>query len=168
MGQRVSGAEVGARHNTVNMSLLVHSPARIVQELLVDRGQATHPSSPGVWPAYSDAEPDQPDEVIHIIDTDAPDYFRLQPTGEVAGHSGITLKFRSTTDGLANQKACQIAQWIAETVYQFGVTIDGVRYLVDCFVQIGNVIPLGKDKNNSRRSRRQLSSLVSIYTIPED
>lgn len=147
------------------MALTVHSGSRIISQLMIDRAIASAPESNADWPVSADAEPDSPDACITVRDADAPDYYRLHPTGDVAGHGGFLLRVRAVTDGQANEKAVQIQDWMAKQVYQAGVTIDDVQYYIHCFGQFGNILPLGKDKNNTRRSVRTFNGVVSIVQL---
>lgn len=147
------------------MSLTAHSPARITAELAINAGQGIDPSvatpTSSTWPVFSDSEPDTPDAVITIRDTNGPDYFRSMPTGEVFAHLGLQIRVRAITYPLAYQKASQLYDWMT-SVYQSGLTIDGVAYYVHCFSQLGTILSLGKDKNNTRRSVVTFNANIAI------
>lgn len=76
-------------------SSLTDSQADVVRRLLIDRGHGTDPEDdPGdEWPVYAKKEPADPDERVTVFNTAGVGAGRQQPTGELAGHLGFSLRF---------------------------------------------------------------------------
>ena len=141
---------------------LLHSPAHIVQRLIVSLGLGTLPSAAGSWPVYATAEPQDPDNVITVYDTAGQSDGRSMIDGELFEHNGIQVRVRATTHEVGWPKADAIQTGLALSVYDETVTIDGTAYLIHSINRIGQVIPIGKETPLSKRSVFTINALALI------
>lgn len=130
---------------------MTHPPARIAAQLLTDVGLASAFGGATNWPVYVGDEPDTPDEVVTVYDTDGPTFGRLMVTGEVTGHDGLQFRVRSVTYAGGRRKADQIVETLSEDVYQRVVSVGSETYLVQTVNGLDSVLSLGRDKPGSRR-----------------
>lgn len=144
---------------------LTHSPAEIVQALLVSMGLGTEPDDGDDWPVGVASEPGTPDNAITIYDTTGTGGGRSMIDGELFGHCGVQIRVRAATHSLGWPKADAIQTALAESVYQERVTIDGSVYAIHCFAGIGDVIVLGKAEQGSKRSLFTINALVSLKQL---
>lgn len=137
---------------------LLHSPSRIIAALLIAGGQGADPAiSPvGAWPVYANTEPDTPDNCITITNTEGSSDGRDMDSGELDQHWGLQFRFRGTTNPITLAKVMAVRNWIAKSVFQTKVTVEGTVYTVWSLNKISSPIDLNKDKPNTMRS---------IYTI---
>lgn len=148
---------------------LLHSPADIVEYLLVDKGIGIIPIGDNdIWPVYSSGEPTLPDNCITIKTTDGIQFGRSQQTGEIWSYYGFQVRVRSKKPGVGWAKTNQIQTLLAQSIYRETVTIptqDGVAaksYLVHCIAGIGNVLYIGKEKETSKRNIHTLNALLVV------
>lgn len=142
---------------------LAHSPAHILQRLIIDLGLGSLPPSLA-WPVYIGSEPDGtniPDNVITVYNTDWRDHGRTMTDGHRQGMEGFQVRVRSQTQPVGYNKAHAIAIALDEQVYQRIVTIDGVSYLVHAISRSGGVLDLGKMQGSSR-NLHTLNGFVSL------
>lgn len=133
---------------------LNHSPATIIQQLIVDKTLARLPSGSGDWPIYSSFMPDgegAPSDAIATFDTTGRNQGRTQIDGEVQENHGVQIMVRADKFNVGYAKSRTIATTLDEDVLRQTVSIDGTDYLVQCVNRVGDVIPLGKEDGTNRR-----------------
>jgi Bacteriophage minor capsid protein len=163
-------------------SLLSDSPADVVRWLLVHLGESTimmpngqtipaglatdpnlDPQQP--WPCYASDEPDGPDSVITVYDTQGRDDGRSMIDGERYEHHGIQIRVRAVTHREGYLKARQIAVAIDQAVINKYVAFGdgtGRAYNIPCISRTSNVIPLGKDTPNTKRRIFTINAVCPI------
>lgn len=129
---------------------LTHSPADVVRYLLIAQGLGTLPSAGAGWPVFASAEPDSPDSVITVYDTEG----RLDAHEMVGGvgceHHGVNIRVRDARQETAFAKARTIAVALDEDVYDGSVTISTSVYLVHAVTRTGGVLPVGREPETDR------------------
>lgn len=147
---------------------LLHSPAEVIQQLLIDLGLGTSPEvSPlQAWPVYSTNEPADgqqvSDNVITVYDTTGKGSGRSMHDGQVLGNFGFQIRVRARDHTTGWQKADAIQTTLAESVYQETVGIGSSRYFVHAVVNVGDVLALGTEAPGSRRSVFTINALCPI------
>lgn len=135
---------------------ILHTPAEILRAALVLKGLGVAPASGTTsnWPCYFDAEPDSPDGVITVYDTTGIVHGRAQVTGKVLEHYGVQIRVRAKTANECFVKIDEVRKTLSDeaTFSQVTVTVGGTTYNIPSMGDIGNIIPLGKDKPTSLRS----------------
>ena len=150
---------------------LSHSQADIVAQLLIDLGFGTDPTLDGIWPIYVTEEPNSPDNVITVYDTVGTSDGRTQFDGEMQEHHGILIRVRSTTYPIGRTKARAIAVGLDETVLRDTVGVASVlgtgtaQYFVDSVSRKGDVISLGKESPNSKRTIFTINATVTLREV---
>lgn len=141
-----------------------HSPADVLRRLLIQLGLGTAPETRPLesWPIYASNEPSDPDNCITVYDTAGTDDGRSMIDGELFGHYGIQVRVRSLDHATGWLKADAIQTALAETVYDNAVTIGGSSYLVHSANKIGDVLALGKDVSDTKRSLFTLNAVLSL------
>ncbi len=134
------------------MAVLLHTPARILQALLVTLAVGTdRESTPsGSWPIFSPREPDSPDECITCRTTSGTDDGSDMITGDPAEHPGVQIRVRSRTASVGFTKAQAIHDAVNKTVYRNSVTIEAATYRVQNVWTRGNVIDAGVMPSSQR------------------
>ncbi len=144
------------------MPLFSHSPSEIVQQLLVDLGLATLPSTNGAWPVYNGRAVDQPDEIVVAVTTAGVTQGRDQTSGETEGHAGVSLTIRSTNYANARAKANAIDKAVDEDVLRATVTIGSSNYLVQALTKQQ---PTPNDIGTEPETRRNLFTINLLAAI---
>lgn len=149
--------------------ILTHSPADVALQVLIGMGLVTDPGlDPREdWPGYFEAEPDFPDQVVTITTTQGREGGRDMIGGTVIMHYGMQLRFRSRTSRAGYEKAKAVADSIAKNVDRGTngfVVIGSTQYLLECFTEVGDVLPLGQDPN-SARFIHTVNALASIKQL---
>ena len=144
---------------------LVHSPADVVRQHLIDAGLGTAPSASGSWPVFAIGEPSEPDNCLTVYDTAGSSAGRTMPDGEIQGMYGIQVRIRSATHALGWAKANAIGAHLSEVAYQEVVHYGASNYLIHCFSRIGDVIPLGKNVPDTRRFLFTLNCMVNLRQL---
>lgn len=133
------------------MSLqILHSPAQIIQQMMIDLGEGTDGSTNGTWPIFATEEPDDPDNCITVYDTQGTDDGRTMTDGKAGVHHGIQVRVRAYDHPTGYVKIKTIRNDF-ETVLNKQVSLDTQLYLVECVTHIGDVLPLGQDTPTSKR-----------------
>lgn len=140
---------------------MLHSPADILAQLIVDLGKGTDPTAGGAWPVFVAGEPTAPDNAITVYDTTPQDDGRSMIDGEMLGHFGFQVRVRGTTHSVAYVKAEAVRVALEESVYDRTVHRDGSTYLVHCVAKT-NFLSIGKDVPTSKRSLFTINGLVSL------
>lgn len=147
----------------VSDASVVHSPAQIIQQLLIDLGLGSqHPLTP--WPVFATAEPNTPDEVITVRDTGGRDQGRIQFTGERIENPGIQIRVRANNHPTGWSKAKEIANALDQRVLGTDEVDLGVkRYLINNVSRTGTILPIGK----APESNRLLFTFNALVTITD-
>ena len=138
---------------------LGHTPAEIIQQLLVDLSLGT---IGGAWAIYENDLPDSPDNAILVSDTVGTKRGRTHFDGETQLQYGITITVRATTQTIGNAKANAIATAFDSSVNRNTVVVDGMSYLVSAITLVNAAISLGLDVSNSRRRLFSVNALTSL------
>lgn len=144
---------------------LHHAPARVLLQLLVDLGLGTDPDADRsiaeaslVYPMYWDREPDKPDTLIKISDTEGRSFGNTQLEGERQEHEGIQFFIRGNDKEAIYRHMKEIAVALS-TLSQRIVTIEdesgtgtlGTSYSVGSFTQTTGIIPIPTDTPQGKR-----------------
>ena len=138
---------------------LVHTPAEIVQQLLINLGLA---SDGGAWAIYENSFPDSPDNAIAISDVEGRMSGRTHVDGKMQGFHGLKILVRGVDQRTARTKADAIAQALDTTVLRNNVTLSGNNYTVQAINRTADTISVGMDVNNSRRRLFSINAVASI------
>lgn len=148
------------------MPVLRHSPADVLAKLIAQLGHGTVPtSSPGEWPVYAGAVPDQPDQAMVVRDTTGVVQARLMPTGEVAEHPGWQLTVRSRTYPAGWLKAYSVRTALAESVRNLTVELGDRAYLVYAVTGFGAVLSIGRDRPSSGRHMFTVNGTLDLRDV---
>lgn len=155
---------------------MIHSPADVTRQLLIDAGFASDITTEGTpggdWPIYDSNEPTSPDEIITVYDRDVPYQGRTHYDGEMQGPEGILFRIRSKTKRAGYLKAAALRDLISKSpqaggvAYQRSVKVEETWYVVHCYSDIGKVIPMGKESPTSTRRIFVLSCVVTVVQCP--
>lgn len=153
------------------MSLpFLHDVEDVIQQLLIDLGLATDPSSwasGGVgnpWPVFAGSEPTLPDNVVTVKTTTPRPDGRSMLDGEVWVHWGFQVRIRGIDQPTAFVKAEAIRVRLNEGVDGALVTLAGHQYRVSC-VSGTNNIRLGTEVPKSKRHLRTVNGLAPILRL---
>ncbi len=141
---------------------LDHSPASIVRTLLVSLSQGVDPPATSGWTIQDTSEPDQPDDTITVYDTAGRKQGRSQIDGETFEIHGLQIRVRAANSVTGWAKARALAIVVDTSVYRNSVTIGASQYLVQHISRTGDVLSLGKETPNSKRSIFTLNALISV------
>lgn len=130
---------------------LLHSPADILLQLLVDKELVALPSGEGEWKGYVSNEPDSPDKAVTVTDTGGTSGSRLQPTGEYLDRPTVQIRVRDATQNSAWQKIYEIQQALDTEVLGDSVTIGGSNYEVSYLTRTTGILSLGRESPESKR-----------------
>lgn len=142
---------------------LLHSPADIIRQMLIELGLANGHDS-ATWPSFVSSEPTSPENVITLYDTVDRGHGREMIGGERQQHFGFQVRVRAATHELGWQKAYEIAEAFDSAVYEDTVHIDDANYLVYCVTRTGGVNSLGTEPITKRRIFT-INALVALERI---
>lgn len=146
--------------------LLLHSPADVLRQLLVDMSLAVdYVDDRTSWAAFASGEPDLPDDSITIYDTEGREHGRDMPTGERATHDGFQIRVRSRNHKVGYIRARLIAIALDEEVENVQVDVDDNSYLVKAVTRTGGILPIGKDIPGSKRNLFTINGVISLRSI---
>lgn len=146
---------------------LLHSPADIIRQLLVDLGLGNDSNS-NTWPTFVGSEPGSPDNVLTVFNTAGRDQGRHMIDGTRQTFPGVQIRVRSALPAVGYSKAGTIADALDASVYNRTVnveTINGVAaasYTVHALSRTTDVLDIGKDVPNSRRSIYTINATVTL------
>jgi hypothetical protein len=134
--------------------ILANSPADVIAQLLIEMGLVTDPTLVPLqaWPVYVDVEPTTPDSCVTVKDTEGKDDGRTMTDGERHQHHGFQVRVRSAAPPIGFVKANAIAVALDQQVNQALVTLGSHTFIVYEITRTGDVLPIGKDTPNSKRS----------------
>jgi hypothetical protein len=147
-----------------------HSPAQIIQRLLVVLGLGVQQSAGSTvsWQVFAVNEPDTPDDTIVVYDTAGVDQGRENLTGFRFEKFGIQLLIRSATHGAGYVKSQYLATSLDQGVYENSVTLtnpDGSgtsTYLIKAVHRTSPVYSIGADTPKSKRRLFTINATVNI------
>lgn len=129
-----------------------YSPADVVAQLLVDLGLCSGPGGVGEWPVFVAGEPSSPDEAVTVYDTAGTAFGRSMATGARSENPGVQVRVRARDHRTGWAKARQIARSLDEDALWRAVTVGAAAYCVQDFGRTSDVLALGKEVPNSKRS----------------
>lgn len=144
---------------------LTHTPAHILQVLLIELGVGTNPSLNGLWPIYIGNEPDEPDDVITIYNTSGLAGYRSAIDNIRQEYPGIQVRVRGSTNKEVGTRAHLIAATIDQQILRESVTIDGVSYCIHSVMRTGTVMDIGKETGVAKRSLFTINALITVETV---
>lgn len=157
-----------------------HSPHRIIWKALVDLGLIIDPDTldyenqddipNGTWPGYYSREPDRPDDLVKVAGTAGRNFGTTMVDSELQTHHGIQIMVRGFDDDLAERKAREIALTLHALPRTYVIVDDdgtgtgsiAYTYLIASFTCTTDVIPLGRDTPEAKRSRFTINGTVPI------
>lgn len=145
------------------MPALTHSPAHIIQALLIAEGLGITHSSPGDWKTYRHNIETTADQAIFVIGTTGLLDGREMRGGKVSRHHGLQIKVRALDGERASLKCLQIQSHLTEQVLRTTVAIDDATYMVHSISMTSDMAFLGQEEKN----RRQVFSSNYTATIEE-
>jgi len=151
-------------YSPVSTPFLTHSPAQIIQQMMIDLGVGTDGSLNNAWPIFSTEEPDDPDNCITVYDTTGSDDGRSMVDGKSMQHHGIQVRIRSYDHQTGYVKAREIRSAF-EGVLNKQTSIETNLYLVECINKIGDVLCLGQDVPASKRRVFTLNVVTPITKL---
>lgn len=144
---------------------LDHSPAQIIQRLLVAEAVATLPTNNGSWPVYAYNEPESgngvPENIIVVYDTSAQLDGSNMIDGQHTQHPGVQIRIRSTSEPVGHSKASQLLT-VLSGVNREAIAISPNVYMVHAFALTSGIIDNGRDKPNSSRRSYTFNGTVSV------
>lgn len=150
---------------------LEHSPAEILQQLIIDKLLATSPEDALDWPVFVSILPSKPDNALTCNDTVGRTHGRIQNNGRVPTHPGVQILLRSSSPSTGFVKLNGIASTLTQQVVRETVDVDGVLYLVHSLTQVGEVLSLGREfplsGNSGDTSDSQLYSLGLLMSVKQ-
>jgi hypothetical protein len=161
----------GSGSPTDASGLFNHSPARIVQRLLVVLGLGVQQvaGSTVSWQVFAVNEPDVPDDALVVYDTAGIDQGRENLTGHRFEKYGLQILIRSATHDLGYAKSQYLAVALDEGIYDNEVTLvnpDGSgnsTYLIKAVHRTSPVYSIGAASPKSKRRLFTINATVKIY-----
>lgn len=120
-----------------------HSPAKIIQKLLIAEEYGVVPGPDAVWPIFHSNLPDTPDtqnNAICVYDMAGVMDGRVQKTRDSVEHPGIQVRVRGVNQDQAYTKIREVLP-ILDNILREAITIDGVSYLVQAVTRVGTIVP---------------------------
>lgn len=115
---------------------------------------------------YAHNEPDRPDNVITIYDTQGKKNGRTHVDGEVQEHHGFQMRVRSADSKTGYTKARAVYIIMSQTVFRDCLTIEGSVYRVQSITLTTDVVPIGKDASTpTKRSLYTINGLISLRKV---
>jgi hypothetical protein len=148
-------------------SVLAHTPARVLAQVMVDLGLATNPEAPtaGAWPVYAGKEPDEPDDAMTVYDTAGRDQGRVNPDGTRLELYGVQVRVRS-----AAKQDGYVQSWVItaalDALYWRTVVVEAETYLLRNVVRAGPPVALGTDSPRTERWLCTTNFLLSLARRP--
>jgi hypothetical protein len=131
-------------------SALTHSPADVVRWLLINLGLGTDPAADGLWPIHATNEPDWPDNMLTLYDTDPSIDGRIQQTGEITEHRGVQVQVRGVDHPTAWAKVEAVRATMDETVNKHLVIVESSAYIVYAITRRSGPLALGRESATNR------------------
>ncbi|MCK9568737.1 minor capsid protein [Candidatus Pacearchaeota archaeon] len=144
---------------------LTHTPANVLQYLMVDLGLGTLPTSSGNWPIYNANEPDTPDNCITLRDVAGVTHGREQITGVIQEHEGIQIRIRSTDHATGWTKANAIKVALDSSIAMNSVSITTSTYMVHAVTRKSGPFDIGTESPSSKRRLFTINAVVSLRQV---
>lgn len=144
---------------------LVHSPADVLLQAMIDLALVVDPSLPlADWQGFSGEQPTAPDNCVTVYDTQGRDLARRGIGGQRAEHHGVQIRVRSVDHetGYLKARALAVALDADSNVLNRAVHLGGHVYNVQSFCRTGDVIAVGKDTPTSKLSIFTINAVVPI------
>lgn len=145
--------------------ILNHSPADIIQFLLVQLGLGLSAGGTRRWQVYVGEEPDAPDDVITCYDAEGFGQQRSMVTGERFELFGVQIRVRSARQNEGDARARLIALTLDQQVSQTVVAADSDRYLVHSVNRTTRVVRLGRQFPEGERWLFTVNLLAPIVNL---
>lgn len=142
-----------------------HSAADVLAQALVDAGQLADPETLQDWTARVGSEPDTPDNVVTLYDTQSKETGRDHNTGRGFSLSGVQVRVRGREHATGWRRASDLSIWLGESLYQRQVTLGGVTYLIHCAASVSDPLAIGKADPAGRRHLFTVNLLVSYRAL---
>lgn len=143
---------------------MTKSPAKVMQKLLIDLGLASSKESGGDYPCYYSNQPDKPDKCFTVYNTDGQVQGRVIG-GEALEVHGIQIRLRDIDVETGDNKLNLVATTLAEDVLNTLVDISSSRFKVYAITQPSNIMYIGFDAPNTRRSIWTLNLLMTVTQV---
>lgn len=143
---------------------LGHSPADIVRHLLIQLGHGENPTPTATpdWSIYVASEPNSPDAVVTVYDTEGRIDGTSNPDGEAQEYFGVQVRVRAEDHPTGYAKARAIADSMDRDVWRDTATVGGTSYCVQSIARTSSVLALGTDKPAGRRHLFTINALAEI------
>jgi len=145
--------------------LLAHSPASILRQALINLGLGTLPTSQSTWPIYYSHEANSPDDVITLYDTAGRVQGRVHKTGEMQLKHGVQVKVRSAKHKTGYTKAIAISNALDLSIANTIANLSSSQYIVYATTRHTDVIPLGKQADDTKRSLFTINLVMSLKQL---
>lgn len=148
---------------------LTHSPADVLRQLLINLGLGTDGGAS--WPVHVAAEPDAPDSVITVYDTNGRLQGKRQVDGVALEYYGIQFRVRGARHVLGYQKSNAVISSLDTDVYDETVTVTALAgvpvatYLVHAVHRTTGIIALGKATPTAKLSLFVVNAITSIRKV---
>lgn len=159
--------------------LLKHSPARVIKQYIIDQALGSDPDADDEndrtpWPVYRGREPDKPDDLIKVSDTQGTDDGFCQVDSEQQKHHGIQVMVRSTDYDEGYRKALDIAL-LLDQANRASVSVELITeddtgtggfpvyvYEIASIKTTTDVIPIGTDTPQGKRLLFTFNAIAAI------
>jgi hypothetical protein len=131
-------------------NLLVHTPAEVLQQLLIDLAQASSVDDDVAWPVYSPTLPDTPSNAMVVADTLGTLDGRMQFDGEWDEGFGYQIRIRSKGPVDGYVKAQEVASAMDKGVNRNEVELGVYTYRVNSIHRTTTILRLGKELTTDR------------------
>lgn len=143
---------------------MTYSPADVVRFALIELDLGNLPPDTP-WPIYAFSEPDAPDDVVTLYDTTGRAHGKTHYDGESQLHHGIQVRVRAARPDKGYTKAKAIATALDQQIDGTEVTVDRVDYRIHAAHVVGDVLFIGKEIPESKRSIFVLNILTSVRQL---
>jgi len=141
------------------------SVSKIVQDLLVVRTLGTIPNVAGTWPVYRANQPDVPDDMIAVFESQGVRQGRHMIGGAYKERAAFQVMVRSNNYDTGDKKAADIAIDLIESlpvIYILTTAVTLNQYRIDSISKASGPIPLGKETTVSKRYLFSINFTMSI------
>lgn len=146
--------------------LLLHSPAHILSQWIIDSGLGSDGGNYPLttWPVfYGDRMPDSPDKIINIIDSDGLLGLRIQFDGSRDELHGFSMAVRSPErEGWAKARQIRVA---LDQIYMAHVTVEDIIYIIHSSALVSDVVSSGKEPTPTKRSVFNVSGQIQVEPL---
>lgn len=145
---------------------LPDSPAKIMLDLLIDRGLGNAHNGVGGWPVYRVNKPQSPDAVIIVQNTAAVQQGKIQTSGRVVSKKGIQITVRDNDYQEVYGKVESIATDLAEDIsFPLIFQVGSNYYNITGITRSSGPNDIGTEVEASQRYLFTLNLLLSIVWL---